>query len=155
MFRQSGFDVRFEITCNVGVHPRQTKKQKRDLDLIVSDGCTSLAIELKVPLAGRVPETMFDFYADVAFVEAVVKAELADDGFCILMTNDPLFWSGKNNEDIYRPLRVRDEQLHGVFNKPTGRCDQSVFVEGVYHPEWRALVNRLLLPDAKYVLLEI
>ena len=91
MFRSRGFDVRFEVSCAVPSHARQTKRQKRNIDLLVTDGTIHLVIELKVPLSGRVPETMYDFFADVAFVEAVVGSGMADEGLCILLTSDQHF----------------------------------------------------------------
>ncbi|MEM0991115.1 MAG: hypothetical protein AAGK00_19785 [Pseudomonadota bacterium] len=156
MFREMGCHVRFEVSCRVEpLNLAHTKPQKRDIDLLVQADGESLAVELKVPMAGRVPETMFDFYTDVAFVEAVVRAGIADRGACLLLTSDPGFWSGTQATGIYKPLRVPGAMLNGLVGKPTGKRDTAVFVAGQYRPVWRDLGNRALLSSGRYVLLEV
>lgn len=156
MFRSRGFDVHFEVSCAVPSHVRQTKRQKRDIDLLVTDGTMHLAIELKVPLSGRVPETMYDFFADVAFVEAVVDSGIADKGLCILLTSDHHFWSGRETDGIYGPLRVQGCPLQGEYEKPTGERNTTVFVSREYYLSWSNLGNRHLLSDTgKFVVVEV
>ncbi len=156
MFRSRGFDVRFEVSCALPSHVRQTKRQKRNIDLLVTDGTMHLAIELKVPLSGRVPETMYDFFADVAFVEAVVDSGMADEGLCILLTSDQHFWSGRETDGIYGPLRVPGCPLQGEYEKPTGELKTTVFVSREYYLSWSNLGNRHLLSDTgKFVVVEV
>ena len=156
MFRSRGFDVRFEVSCAVPSHARQTKRQKRNIDLLVTDGTIHLVIELKVPLSGRVPETMYDFFADVAFVEAVVGSGMADEGLCILLTSDQHFWSGRETDGIYGPLRVQGCPLQGEYEKPTGERNTTVFVSQEYYLSWSNLGNRHLLSDTgKFVVVEV
>lgn len=149
--RQQKARVQFEKTCNVGVHPSQSKPQKRYLDLLVGDQPDALAIELKVPLAGRVPETKYDFISDIAFVEAVINSEIASSGICLMVTNDPRFWSGKA-AGIYTAFRS-EGSLSGVYNKPTGQKLSQVFVNGSYDLRWKTLRNTKLMKDAKYLML--
>ena len=169
MFRSRGFDVRFEVSCAVPSHARQTKRQKRNIDLLVTDGTIHLVIELKVPLSGRVPETMYDFFADVAFVEAVVGSGMADEGLCILLTSDQHFWSdykwinaqvntlqNRETDGIYGPLRVQGCPLQGEYEKPTGERNTTVFVSQEYYLSWSNLGNRHLLSDTgKFVVVEV
>lgn len=156
MFREMGCLVRFEVSCKVEpLSQSHTKPQKRDIDLLVEAEGESLAIELKVPMAGRVPETMFDFYTDVAFIEAVVHKGIASRGACLIVTSDPGFWSGTQSQGIYEPMRVPDAVLHGLVGKPTGKRDTAVFVSGQYRPVWRDLGNRTLLTSGRYVLLDV
>ena len=156
MFRSRGFDVRFEVSCAVPSHARQTKRQKRNINLLVTDGTIHLVIELKVPLSGRVPETMYDFFADVAFVEAVVGSGMADEGLCILLTSDQHFWSGRETDGIYGPLRVQGCPLQGEYEKPTGERNTTVFVSQEYYLSWSNLGNRHLLSDTgKFVVVEV
>ena len=156
MFRSRGFDVRFEVSCVVPSHARQTKRQKRNIDLLVTDGTMHLAIELKVPLSGRVPETMYDFFADVAFVEAVVGSGIADKGLCVLLTSDQHFWSGREIDGIYGPLRVQGCPLQGEYEKPTGERNTTVFVSREYYLSWSNLGNRHLLSNTgKFVVVAV
>lgn len=145
----------FETACEVGTPSEQTKKQKRYVDLIVEANEERFAIELKVPRAGRVPETMYDFYADVSFVEALVRSGTADRGACVLVTDDKDFWSGRKIDGIYAPLRDDDRTLHGKYEKPTGAKDLSVVVEGEYDLQWEHLGNSVLLPKARFVLADV
>lgn len=156
MFRSRGFDVRFEASCTVPSHIRQTRRQKQNIDLLVTDGTMRLAIELKVPFSGRVPETMYDFFADVAFAEAVVGSGIADEGLCILLTSDQNFWSGRETGGIYGPLRVQGCPLQGEYEKPTGERNTTVFVSREYYLSWSNLGNHHLLSDTgKFVVVEV
>ena len=155
MFRQMSFNVQFEMSCRaLPVDPEHTKPQKRDLDISVSDGTESLEIELKAPFSGRVPETMYDFYSDVAFVEAIIREGIANRGVCLMLTSDSAFWSGRDTTGIYEPLRVPGSVLHGVIGKPTGKRDNAIVVTGTYRPAWRNLGNRAFLRGGRYTLLE-
>lgn len=104
--RQQNHAVQFEKVCKVATHGSQTKQQKRNLDLLIGEASNALSIELKVPLAGRVPETMYDFIADIAFVEAIINSGIATRGICLMVTDDPLFWSGKA-QGIYRLFEAK------------------------------------------------
>lgn len=157
MFRKSLCDIRFEKVCSqLPSRPEQTKRQKRDLDLLVSRGAETLAIELKAPFSGRVPETMYDFYSDIAFIEALVQEGVADLGACLIITNDSAYWRGRELGGIYGPLRVPGSSLHGVIRKPTGRNkDETIMVCGEYYPVWQNIGNQEMLPGGRYVLLEV
>lgn len=148
--RLAGYSVRFEQRCSVGQHVQHTKKQKRDIDLIISDGTDKVAIELKVPLAGRVPETMYDFYGDVAFLEAVVESGIATSALGILLTNDSHFWDGREVSGIYAPLRS-NKPLQGIYPKPTGGKNTTIHVAGTYRFVWRQLANQKMLRGGRYV----
>ena len=154
MYRQHKLNVRFEASCALPHDRRQTKRQKRDIDLIVSDGESRLAIELKVPLAGRVPETLFDFCADIAFMEKVVAHGYAERGLCIMVTSDSQYWSGRLADGIYEPFRTGGV-LHGTIIKPTGRRDTTVHIDGRYKLSWTDLGNRKLLPSGKFLIAEV
>lgn len=154
MYRQHNLNVRFEVSCDVPHNPQHTRPQKRDIDILVSDGARRLAIELKVPLAGRVPETMFDFCADIAFLEAVVSSGVAHRGACILVTNDSKYWSGRSNDGIYRPFRT-GVALHGQVTKPTGQRDTVVYLAGSYRFSWVELANEKLLSGGRYLMTEV
>jgi hypothetical protein len=122
---------------------------------LVSRGKETLAIELKAPFSGRVPETMYDFYSDIAFVEAIVREGIADQGVCLIVTNDSAYWSGKEKGGIYEPLRIPGSSISGVIRKPTGDKDEAIVVSGNYCPVWQNIGNQEMLPGGRYALLEV
>lgn len=152
-FRQKGFAVEFEKPCNVAAHGEQTKLQKRYLDLLIGNVTTNLAVELKCPFAGRVPETMYDFIADIAFTEAIIREKMAASALCLMLTHDPAFWSGRP-EGIYEPFRS-EGVLSGYYQKPTGSKSSQVFLENCYPLKWKPLGNSALLKNAQYLLVEV
>lgn len=151
--RQKGFVVEFEKPCNVAAHGEQTKLQKHYLDLLIGNMTTNLAIELKCPFAGRVPETMYDFIADIAFTEAIIRESMATSALCLMVTYDPVFWSGRP-EGIYEPFRS-EGVLSGLYQKPTGSKPSQVFLENRYDLKWKPLGNTGLLKNAQYLLIEV
>lgn len=151
--RLKGYAVEFEKPYNVSAHADQTKRQKRYLDLLIGDVPTNLAIELKCPYAGRVPETMYDFIADIAFTEAILRENMAASALCLMLTHDPAFWSGRP-EGIYEAFRS-EGVLSGLYRKPTGSKSSQVFLENRYDLKWKPLGNTGLLKNAQYLLVEV
>lgn len=150
--RRKNFSVQFEKNCKVAAHQNQSKRQKRYLDLLVGKSPDAVAIELKVPLSGRVPETKYDFISDIAFVEAVIKSNIASNGICLMVTNDKHFWSGRA-EGIYTAFR-NEGTLHGTYEKPTGNQASKIYLENDYKICWRSLKNTRLMEGAKYLILQ-
>ena len=148
--RQNGYTVQFEKTCNVDAHEHQTKRQKRYLDLLVGQSPNALAIELKLPLAGRVPETKYDYISDIAFIEAVIKADISQQGISLMVTNDSSFWLGKAT-GIYTAFRS-EGNLNGFYQNPTGKASSRVYLENHYEVEWKPLKNTKLMRNAKYLM---
>lgn len=154
--RSRGFGVEFERPFRVEFQTGSTRKPKRDLDIIAVKEGTTTAIELKVPLSGRVPETMYDFCTDVAFVESIVRMGAADKGICLLVTNERQFWYGVNEVGIYSYFRGPDVTLGGMIQKPTGGRDTTVSLLGQYQlaPAWRNADERLM-QGARYLMVEV
>jgi hypothetical protein len=159
-FRIAGFDVKFERPIRVPRPAGSTKKEKYNLDLIVSRNGQSAAVELKVPLNRRHPETMYDFCADLEFVESIMTAGKAEYGYCLMVTNDKVFWddSGRGSR-IHNLFRQPGSMLHGIVLKPTGKDKDSeaVIVSGSYRvpDKWREIQEERLIKDARYLLIEV
>ena len=151
--REQGYFVEFEKPCTVTSHLNQTKRQKRYLDLSIGGAPNNVAIELKCPFYGRVPETMYDFISDIAFMESILREKISKSGFCLMMTNDSSFWSGRAS-GIYKPFRD-NTKLSGLYHKPTGSKVSQVFLENNYDIKWQPLGNTSLLKKAKYLLVEV
>ncbi len=133
-FRQVGAHVEFERPYRITPLPGATCKAKSNLDLIVQMDGETVAMELKVPLNGRHPETLYDFCNDIAFVEAIVQEKFANRGFCLFVTNDRTFWtdSGRGSP-VHDLFRRKGTELSGAVQKSTGGKDTAVVILGMPH----------------------
>jgi hypothetical protein len=154
--RGKGLQVEFERPFTFQNTNCSTRKPKRELDILVRcDSGTTTAVEIKTPLAGRVPECMFDFLTDIHFVERLVEERHADNGLCLLVTDNHQFWKG-NASGIYEGFRNKDFQVSGVINKPTGSVSSNIILRGTYSlGNWRQLGNTALMTGASYLVVEI
>ena len=156
--RSAGLDVEFERPCEVIPLPGSVRSNKLNCDIMVHSAGNTSAIELKLPLNGRHPETLFDFCKDIAFIEGVVRGGFASQGFCLFVTNDHTFWqdSGRGSA-IHDIFRKPDSELSGVVQKPTGTKDASVALRGRYVPAnwWKSVSDARLISNAKYLLVKI
>lgn len=134
-----------------------TLRAKTNLDLLVEVDGFKVAIELKVPLNGQHPETIYSFCADLEFVEAIKRAGMTNSGYCVMATPDAAFWrdSGRGSS-IHNLFRASGGVLSGTIGKPTGAKDSCVILQHGYVASgaWRDLDNRLL-ERGRYLLLEV
>jgi len=127
----------------------KSKYEKKEIDLVIYENKNkpNCVIELKYPRNGQVPESMFSFCKDLAFLE-----ELAASGFqsayFIAVVDDPLFYSGKAS-GIYSFYR-NQQKITGIIQKPTGRKDKKVHILGSYIAHWQPVSQ-----NTKYCLIEI
>ena len=161
LFRARGaqvvFESRFRDLVPLEGH---TCPMKSNLDLLVRNNDQTAAIELKVPLSGRQPETLYDFCNDIAFVESILRAGHANTGVCLMLTSDRAFWldSGRGST-IHNLFRQKGSLLTGAIPKPTGTANTTVVVSGKYYPAdlWTAVRDTRLMMGAaaQYLALEI
>ncbi|OHC99087.1 MAG: hypothetical protein A2885_18935 [Sphingopyxis sp. RIFCSPHIGHO2_01_FULL_65_24] len=153
--RTRNMAVDFERSLKADRLPSSTLKKKHNLDLLVSSAGQRAGIELKVPLNGQHPETIYAFFADIEFLEAIKRAGMIDDGFAIMMTPDRAFWtdSGRGSP-IHNLFRQPGSSVTGLIGKPTGARDSAVMIEGCYtvSGSWQ---DCGLLPHARFLLVEI
>ena len=127
------------------------KLEKREIDIAITptDSKEPLcAIELKYPRNGQVPETMFSFCKDIAFLEQLVSSGF-QSAYFLAFAEDPLFYSGKG-ERIYEFFRS-GKPITSKINKPTGPDkDACVTINGSYTAEWNPVYNKV-----KYCLIQI
>ncbi|MDE2466038.1 MAG: hypothetical protein KGO02_20325 [Alphaproteobacteria bacterium] len=115
--------------------------EKREIDIVVTpaDSAALLsAIELKYPRNGQVPEQMFSFCKDIAFLEQLVSGGFKSAYF-LALADDPLFYSG-NEHGIYRFFRS-GAPITGTITKPTGSRDKTVHIVGSYVARWLPLTR--------------
>jgi hypothetical protein len=157
-FRAHGAQVEFERPFVIAPPEGCTCPVKSNLDLLVRNDGRTTAIELKVPLNGRHPETLYDFCNDIAFVEGILRAGHADTGVCLMLTSDRAFWldSGRGST-IHNLFRRKGSLLNGVIQKPTGAANTAVVVSGKYCPVdlWAVVRDTRLMGAAQYLAVEI
>lgn len=146
--RLKGYKVEFEKPLVVPRPDGSTKPPKTNLDLLVDGPGARAAIELKVPLNKRHPETLYDYCADIEFIEALLRNGEVDEGLCLLMRNDHVFW-----EDSGRGSRIHDffrrsgGSLTERIDNPTGPKNTAVVLTGRYQPAnlWRRVGSTVLM----------
>ena len=109
---------------------------KKEMDIVVFDSATKKkhCIEIKYPTNGQYPEQMFSMCKDIKLLEELVDAGFSDS-YCLVVVNDPLFYSNKGEEGIYRLFR-KEERLKGTIQKPTGKKDITYHLNHEYKIEW-------------------
>ena len=115
---------------------------KKEIDIVLEQDQRT-AIELKMPMNGQVPEQMFKFVEDLAFLEELKASGVFTQCGLIVVTNDSNFWQGAKLDRIYAPFRT-GSVLHGNVYKPTGKGKDAVYhrLNGEYKIEWKTLANR-------------
>jgi hypothetical protein len=155
--RSIGFRVDFEQSMKAPRLSGSSLKPKHNLDLLVTanDGAR-IGVELKVPLNGQHPETMYAFCADIEFVEALRRVDAIARGFAIMLTPDGAFWndSGRGSP-IHNMFRQPQGRLEGAIAKPTGSQDSCVQLQGSYIISGNWIIADKLLPRSKCVIAEI
>lgn len=114
---------------------RAGRLTKKEIDLVVTSSVSQYAIELKCPRQGQYPEQMFKACQDIAFLEDLVKHGF-DGGIFAFHAVDPCFFSGEVKQPIYGFFRG-NTPIHGMIQKPTGKRDSWVKIEGEYLLDWQ------------------
>lgn len=109
---------------------------KREIDLCIHapENRHRVAIELKVPMNGQVPEQMYAACKDIRFLEQLVDEGGFTQGFFLLVSDDPSFRRGAA-EGIYRFFRS-GTPLAGAVPKPTGSRAEAVTLAREYLLRW-------------------
>jgi len=116
---------------------------KREIDIVVMAKDRSInhsAIELKFPRNGQVPETMFSFCTDIAFLEQLVFNGFRSAYF-LAMVDHPHFYTGRP-DGIYGLFR-NGQNITGRIVKPTGARDKEIYIKGSYSAKWISLNDEL------------
>jgi len=152
------YKVQFERNVSFfGFDKKRLIKKEIDISLFSFDASKNtvtleIAIELKYPTNGRIPETMYDICRDIAFLEQLVRHGFST-GYAIIFADNPNFYKG-NQSGIYGYFRCNEnslpKNLTGEIKKPTGDKDESIKIMGNYLIEWKLLKHKL-----KYAIIEI
>jgi hypothetical protein len=89
----------------------------------------------------------FSFCKDIVFLERLLNSGFKSVYF-LAVADDPLFYSGKSS-GIYGLFR--DQQpITGEIQKPTGKKDYVISINGSYIADWELVSN-----NTKYCLIQI
>ena len=116
--------------------------EKKEIDIAITSEASGerlSAIELKYPRNGQVPESMFSFCKDIAFLEQLVSSGFRSAYF-LALADDPLFYSGSCN-GIYGYFRGGNP-ITGQITKPTGTKDKQINITGTYTASWLPVSGR-------------
>jgi hypothetical protein len=140
----SGMFVYYERPA-ASFFPKARGLTKKEIDLVVAspDRSWHLAIEMKCPRNGRVPETMFESCRDLQFLEQLIHAGFRG-GLFVLHVNDPAFYQSGLQTGIYKYFRS-GAPLAGTVTKPTGSKDLVVSLNNSYRVRWQPYGN-----DSRY-----
>ncbi|SHM50640.1 MULTISPECIES: hypothetical protein [unclassified Fibrobacter] len=162
--RNNGFNVYFEKNVMAEFGKEYSKdfiKKEMDLYVIGKDN-EKYAIELKYPTNGAYPKRMFQFLADIQFMESVKKNLSFTKTFCLALINTdrkggPFMVIGKKNTNdelkpIYSLFRSSEnsynnsdqffaqQPIHGKINNPINSKKSTeppfVKIEGSYNIKW-------------------
>ena len=134
--------VQFERNISYFAQDKRTFT-KRELDIAVFSPDRKelkMAIELKFPRSGQVPEQMFSFCKDLAFAEELKAAGFAEAALLIFV-DDHLFYQGPK-EGIYAYFRS-GKPITGLIQKPTGAKNESVTIKGGHVAKWNTLSSSI------------
>lgn len=135
--------------------------EKREIDIVIKPTYSEkllCAIELKCPRNGQVPESMFSFCKDIAFLEQLVWSGFPSAYFLAVADHRLFYSDSESNENIYRFFRSGklgqfrgSEPITGIINKPTGSDKhKQVEIDGSYQVEWLPVSG-----DLKYCLISV
>lgn len=133
--RLSNCKVQFERNVS---HFKLAKSEleKKEIDIAITStesGARLSAIELKYPRNGQVPESMFGFCKDIAFLEQLVSSGF-QSAYFLAVVDHRHFYSG-NGEGIYGLFRS-GVPITGKITKPTGAKDKELNIIGSYTASW-------------------
>ena len=139
-----GSEYKIQLERNISNFNLEKKVfQKKEMDLVIytQDQDEKHCIELKFPTSGRHPESMFDFFKDIVFLEQLIEAGF-NESLAILYADDPLFYTGPQTSGIYEYFRL-NKQIQGEIVKPTGKKDIRLNIRGTYLAGWTPIVDKL------------
>ena len=147
IFLRSKFpDYKVQFERNVSFFFSTGEFIKREIDIVIyspkkqEPPTPHYAIELKFPRNGQYPEQMFSCCKDILFVEQLKETGF-ERAFLIIFADDHLFYEG-SGEGIYSYFR-QGKELCGSVQRPTGKKDVVIELNGNYKIKWVPLTGKL------------
>jgi len=116
--------------------PVRNKGGKKEIDICIlsEEHQPDIAIEIKYPRNGRIPETIFDYCKDIEFCEALCASGFRF-GYALFVTADTGFFAGRESGGIYSSFRT-GSVIAGSFSNPTGEKKKQCTLAGSYTLKW-------------------
>lgn len=135
------YKIQFERNVNFfQINKEKTIKKEIDIVIFNDDKTEKYAIELKFPMNGQYPESMYSFVKDIKFCE-----QLRDLGFnatfAVTVASDSCFFGSGTVKGIYQYFR-NATPLTGKIDKPTGKTDEFIEINDSYLIEWLEMKNK-------------
>lgn len=145
-FRQKLPDYKVQFERNVSFFNSCEKDNfiKKEIDIVIykEDFSEKYAVELKYPKNGQYPETMFSFIKDICFMEQVKQNLHFDNTFVLTMVTDKNYYEGSYPSEIYKYFRGKTEKIPSKIQKPTGKKDEIVTLDGTYSVKWKPTTSK-------------
>lgn len=139
--RENLKEYKIQFERNVSFFEGYEKKSfiKKEIDIVIykPDFSEKYAIELKYPKNGQYPETMFSFIKDISFMEQVKKNLHFTNTYVLTLVTDKNFYEGSIPSIIYEYFRRGKLIQKGTIQKPTGKKDEYLTLEGTYKINWK------------------
>lgn len=146
--RLSDHKVQFERNVSYfNLIKKNFLKREIDISVISTSGEKICALELKYPRNGQVPESMFGFCKDIAFLEQLVESGF-QSAYFLAVVDHKHFYSGAS-PGIYGYFRA-EVPITGTIIKPTGLNGSTVTISGCYSANWVQVLG-----DTKFCLVHI
>ena len=141
--------VQFERNIRYFFDIIEPVKTEIDISVFSSERSDMLyTFEVKYPRNSQYPEQMYSFCKDIVFLEQLVDAGF-EKAYFVAVVDDKLFYFGDNKDGIYAYFRS-DAPIEGRIRKPTGRKNESVYVQGSYRVHWKRVCG-----NSRYCIVEV
>lgn len=145
--RSNGYTVRFERNVSSYIQIGTAKQFiKKEIDLVAFKGhdemnAEKIAIELKFPRNGQVPEQMFSFIKDIRFMEQVGAILGFTETYVLCLVDSPNFYKHEPNQSgIYKYFRNQNDTIsipgNTLISKPTGDKNKDIILSNTYNTKW-------------------
>lgn len=145
--RSKGYSVRFERNISSYISPvKATYFIKHEIDIVAFKGqdemnAEKIAIELKFPRNGQVPEQMFSFIKDIRFMEQVGAIQGFTKTYVLCLVDSPNFYKHEPNQSvIYNYFRNQNDSIsipgNASISKPTGDKNKYIKLSNAYKTTW-------------------
>jgi hypothetical protein len=125
------------------------KYSKKEIDIVLEnkDGKAVSAIELKMPMNGHFPVSMYDFIVDIHFLEELKKSNVFNQCYFIAVTNNHGFWNGptpRQEIDIYKYFGPKISLENIRYKKPKGNKSKEceIELEKSYSAQWKNISEK-------------
>lgn len=147
--RLSDCKVQFERNvAHFNMSKSEFEKKEIDIAITSKDSTARIgAVEQKYPRNGQVPESLFSFCKDIAFLEQLVSGGF-QVAYFLALADHPHFYSG-NPTGIYGHFRA-GVPITGKITKPTGAKDHQITITGSYIANWLPVTG-----DTKFCLVRV